>query len=149
MGNYLFSPFKKNNNNKNNHNENNRNDKIEKSSPSPNKNSLYPKLNDLTNFGENHNNITNNKIISNSHIYYHGHKNKKMKKNKLLFEDTKEGIIMNNIRRMSLIIFDKKEGKEEKNKNNEGKINEKKPNYIKKYNNEDKFYKYGKKIEKR
>ena len=96
MGNYLFSPFQKNNNNKNNHNENNRNDKIEKSSPSPNKNSLYPKLNDLTNFGENHNHITNNKIISNSHIYYHSHKNKKMKKNKLLFEDTKEGIIMNN-----------------------------------------------------
>ena len=154
MGNYLLYPFQKNNN-KNTINENNQNNKIEKRNYSPISNNinnnLYPKLNDLTDFGENNNSKTlhNKKMISNSHIYYHGHKHKKMKKSKLLFEDTKEGIIMNNIRRMSLIIFDKKEGKEEKNKNIEEINEDKKPNYMKKYNNNDKFYKYGKKKKKK
>ena len=154
MGNYLLYPFQKNNN-KNTINENNQNNKIEKRNYSPISNNinnnLYPKLNDLTDFGENNNSkfLHNKKKISNSHIYYHGHKHKKMQKSKLLFEDTKEGIIMNNIRRMSLIIFDKKEGKEEKNKNIEEINEDKKPNYMKKYNNNDKFYKYGKKKKKK
>ena len=74
MGNYLLYPFQKKNN-KNTINENNQNNEIEKRNYSPISNNinnnLYPKLNDLTDFGENNNSKTlhNKKMISNSHIY--------------------------------------------------------------------------------
>ena len=109
MGNYLLYPFKKNNV-KNNINENQENKKENKLGYSfNNKNKISSNLNDLTDFGDNDNNINSK--------YYHGYKykkNKKEKKSKLLFEDKKEGIIMNNIKRISLVIFNKKE-EEQKN----------------------------------
>ena len=143
MGNYILSPFQKNND-KNMYNINNENNRIEKrKSPLPNNTGIYSNLNDLTNFGDKRNNLDRNRIKSNTNIYYHGFKYKKNKKSKLLFADTKEGIIMNNIKRMSLIIFkDKTDKKENEDNSNVNDLN-KKPNYMKGYNNNDKFYKYG------
>ena len=143
MGNYILSPFQKNND-KNIHNINNENNKIEKrKSPLPNNTGIYSNLNDLTNFGDKSNNLNRNRIKSNTNIYYHGYKYKKNKKSKLLFADTKEGIIMNNIKRMSLIIFKDKTDKKENGDNTIDNDLNKKPNYMKGYNNNDKFYKYG------
>ena len=132
MGNYLLYPFKKNNV-KNNINENQENKKENKLGYSfNNKNKISSNLNDLTDFGDNDNNINSK--------YYHGYKykkNKKEKKSKLLFEDKKEGIIMNNIKRISLVIFNKKEEDEKKlTKNDIVKNNmNKKSNYIKNKDN--------------
>ena len=140
MGNYILSPFIKNNG-ENKHNETFGNRIIEKKINNFNNNSrISSNLNDLTNFADNSNNYNlkrNKKLIkkessdSKRNIYYYGYKNeknKKYKKSKLLFEDKKEGIIMNNIRRLSLIIFNKKE---------EEKVNKIEINYNKKpqYNN--------------
>ena len=144
MGNYILSPFKKNND-ENKHNENFENRIIEKKINNLNNNRISSNLNDLTNFANKYNNINRNEKLNkkessdpNRNIYYHGYKNeknKKYKKRKLLFEDTKEGIIMNNIRRLSLIIFNKKE---------EEKVNKLESNYNKeqKYDRNDKYYQY-------
>ena len=143
MGNYILSPFKKNND-ENKHNETFGNRIIEKKINNLNGGvRISSNLNDLTNFADNSNNLKRNKKLnkkessdSNKNIYYHGYKNgknKKYKKSKLLFEDKKEGIIMNNIRRLSLILFNKKE---------EEKVNNVEINYNKeqKYNSNDNYY---------
>ena len=149
MGNYLLSPFKKNEEKNKNINENDEN-KIKENRRIilQNDNSIYSNLNDLTNLGDtNYYNLNKEKTNTNTNIYYHGYKykkNKKNKKSKLLFEDAKEGIIMNNIKRLSIMIFDKKK-EQEKNKNMNNTDINKNRNYIKKYYNNDKFYQFGKK----
>ena len=154
MGNYLISPFQKNND-KNTHNENQRTTIIKKSFPSKFNENINKNLNDLTNFGESNKYLNRNKLLkTTSNTYYHGYnykKNKNKKTNKLLFQDTKEGIIMNNIRRMSEIIFNKNDNNEEKDDNQNHKVEKegnKSTNYIKKYKNNDKYYHYGKKKKK-
>ena len=149
MGNYILSPFKKNEHKNKINNHLNIENKINEKRKIilQNDNSIYSNLNDLTNFGNNY--YDNKKSKANTNIYYHGYKynkKKKSKKGKLLFEDAKEGILMNNIKRLSIMIFDKKKEKENNNTINNTDINNNKNiHYIKKYHNNDKFYQFGKK----
>ena len=142
MGNFIISPFQSN---KDSNKPNENHLIMEGRYPSLNNKQICSNLNDLTDFGENTDNLYKN---NNTNKYYYGYKykkNKKNKDNKLLFQDTKEGIIMNNIRRMSQIIFDKKNDEKNENNNNGIKTVINETNYMKKYNNNEKYYKYGKK----
>ena len=150
MGNYILSPFKKSDDKNNHNNDLNAENEIKQNRRIilQNDKSIYSNLNDLTNFGNNYADSKKVKTNSKSNIYYHGYKhnkNKKNKKSKLLFEDAREGIIMNNIKRLSIMIFDKKKERENNNIINNTDINNKNIHYMKKYHNNDKFYQFGKK----